>query len=127
MIELGKAKKTIFLCQYLNSLETRREIQEGLNVVENWNSANSFIFFARSSEFATNDRQAQEISVLALHLLQVSMVYVNTLMIQRILQEPEWKNRMQTEDLRALTPLIYEHVNPYGSFELDLNTRLAID
>ena len=43
---------------------------EGLNVVENWNSANSFIFYGRSSEISTNDRQAQEVSVLALHLLQ---------------------------------------------------------
>jgi TnpA family transposase len=127
LVELGKAVKTIFLCHYLHSLELRREIQEGLNVVENWNSANSFIFYGRSSEIATNDRQAQEISVLALHLLQVCMVYVNTLMIQRILLQPNWTNRMELEDLRALTPLIYAHVNPYGRFDLDMEMRLPLD
>jgi TnpA family transposase len=127
LVELGKAVKTIFLCQYLHSLELRREIQEGLNVVENWNSANSFIFYGRSSEISTNDRQAQEISVLALHLLQVCMVYTNTLMIQRILLQPDWANRMQPEDLRALSPLIYAHVNPYGRFDLNMETRLPID
>jgi hypothetical protein len=26
----------------------------------------------------------------------------------------------------ALTPLIWEHVNPYGRFDLDMNTRLAL-
>jgi hypothetical protein len=31
------------------------------------------------------------------------------------------------EDLRALTPLIYAHVNPYGRFELDMETRLLLD
>src|SRR6185369_5308060 len=36
LAELGKALKTIFLCQYLQSPELRREIQEGLNVIENW-------------------------------------------------------------------------------------------
>jgi TnpA family transposase len=36
--ELGKVIKTIFLCRYLHSEELRREINEGLNVVENWNS-----------------------------------------------------------------------------------------
>ena len=41
--ELGKASKTIFLCRYLNSMELRREINKGLNVIENWNSANDFI------------------------------------------------------------------------------------
>jgi len=26
----------------------------------------------------------------------------------------------------ALTPLIWEHVNPYGRFELDMTTRLPL-
>jgi len=26
----------------------------------------------------------------------------------------------------ALTPLIWEHVNPYGRFDLDMNARLAL-
>ncbi len=66
-------------------------------------------------------------SVLALHLLQISLVYVNTLMIQQVRNEPSWRSRMKLEDFRALTPLIYAHVNPYGIFELDMNTRLPID
>ncbi len=116
LAELGKAVKTIFLCDFLHSLELRREIHEELNVIENWNSANSFIFYARSSEIATNNREEQEIAVLSMHLLQMCMVYINTLMIQQVLAEPDWQNRLEPEDLRALTPLIYAHVNPYGRF-----------
>lgn len=67
--ELGKAIKTIFLCQYLHSEAMHREIHEGLNVIEQWNGANDFVFFAHRSEFVSSRREDQEVSILALHLL----------------------------------------------------------
>ena len=65
--------------------------------------------------------------MLGLHLLQISLVYINTLLIQRVLSEPEWMQKMGPNELRALTPLIYAHVNPYGIFRLNMDERLSIE
>src|SRR6202045_641882 len=67
-----------------------------------------------------------EISMLALHLIQNCMVYINTLMIQKLLAQPHWQGKLTPRDYAALTPLIWEHVNPYGRFDLDMNARLAL-
>jgi len=125
--ELGKAVKTVFLCRYLHDEGLRREIHEGLNVIEQWNGANDFVFFARRGELASNRREDHEVSMLALHLLQNCMIYVNTLMLQQVLAQPHWRQKLEPRDLSALTPLIWEHVNPYGRFELDMNARILLD
>ena len=54
------------------------------------------------------------------------MVYINTLMLQQVLAEPEWTGRLTPVDLRALPPLFYAHVNPYGTFELDMAARIPL-
>jgi Tn3 transposase DDE domain len=66
------------------------------------------------------------ISMLALHLIQNCTVYINTLMIQKVLAQPHWQGRLTPRDYAALTSLIWEHVNPYGRFDLDMNARLAL-
>lgn len=121
-------KRTMFLCRYLQSEALRQEVQEALST---WLNAGTEPTASSSSakggEVATNRLEDQEVSVLSLHLLQTALVYVNTLMIQKVLAEEEWMGRMGEEDFRALTPLIHSHVNPYGSFELDMDKRLPID
>jgi hypothetical protein len=65
--------------------------------------------------------------MLSLHLLQVSLVYVNTLMIQQVLAEPEWLGWLTAVDLRALSPLKWQHVNPYETFTLNMRERIPLE
>lgn len=127
MLELGRAERTAYLCKYLSIKELRIEIEEVLNVIENWNSGNNFIFFGKRGIISSNDEVDQELSILALHLQQLSLTYVNTLMVQQVIKKEEWQNRLTIEDKRALTPLFYNHINQYGTYKLDMKERLIIE
>ena len=65
--------------------------------------------------------------MLALHLLQSALVHINTLLVQRVLAEPEWRARLSDVDRRALSPLFWSNANVYGHFPLDMDRHLDLD
>ena len=65
--------------------------------------------------------------MLAMHLLQSALVLINTLLVQTVLAEPEWADRLTDADRRGLTPLFWSNINPYGTFRLDMAHRLDLD
>jgi TnpA family transposase len=126
MLEVGRAQRTIFVARLLRDRDLQREINGGLNVVENYNGVNDYIHFGKSGELASNRREEQELSMLCLQILQSSLGFVNTLMLQDVLAEPEWTDALTDADRRGLTPLFHVNMTPYGDIQLNMDRRIAL-
>ena len=124
MLETGRAQRTLFVARYLRDRELHREINAGLNVAESWNAGNSIIYFGKGGDIPANRRDEQELSVLCLRVLQAAVVYLNTLMIQDVLDEG--LAELSPDDLRGLTPLFWTNIAPYGEVRLNMKSRLAL-
>jgi TnpA family transposase len=124
--EVGRAVKSVFIAEYIASEALRREIHEGLQVVENWNSANTDLFYGKDGVLGGTDRENQEVSMLALHLLQSALVFVNTILVQSVRKDPAWADRLTDADRRALSPLLWTHANLYGTIQIDMDIHLDL-
>ena len=48
-------------------------------------------------------------------------------MVQSILNDPGWADRLSPEDMRGLSPFLCLYINPRGRFELDLDERIDFE
>jgi len=82
-----------------------------------WNSVNGFNPLCKGESFRPTAEESRKSPCFA-YICQLCLVYINTLMMQQYFGEPAWHERMQAEDFRGLTPLVYSHVTPYELFSL---------
>jgi hypothetical protein len=45
---------------------------------------------------------------------------INAILVEQTVAQHQLREQFSGDDRRALTPLFFEHVNPYGPFDLDV-------
>jgi hypothetical protein len=95
--------------------------------VEHWHSASTDIFCGKVGDLTGDGRESVEVSALALHLVQASIAYLNTILIWAVVRDLKWRKKLTAIDLRGLSALFWTNVNLYGRLELDMSQHLDLN
>ncbi|WP_424532502.1 Tn3 family transposase [Sphaerisporangium viridialbum] len=49
-----------------------------------------------------------------------ALVFVNTVLVQSLLKDPAWADRLTDADRRALSPLFWSHADLYGTIQIEV-------
>ncbi|EAZ58845.1 Tn3 transposase DDE-like domain protein [Bordetella bronchiseptica 00-P-2730] len=115
--ELGRIERTLFILDWLQSVELRRRVHAGLNKGEARNALARAVFFNRLGEIRDRSFEQQRYRASGLNLVTAAIVLWNTVYLERA--SNALRGHGQTVDdalLQYLSPLGWEHINLTGDY-----------
>jgi TnpA family transposase len=115
--ELGRIERTLFILDWLQSVELRRRVHAGLNKGEARNALARAVFFYRLGEIRDRSFEQQRYRASGLNLVTAAIVLWNTVYLGRATNA--LRGHGQPVDdmmLQYLSPLGWEHINLTGDY-----------
>jgi TnpA family transposase len=115
--ELGRVERTLFILDWLQSVELRRRVHAGLNKGEARNALARAVFFNRLGEIRDRSFEQQRYRASGLNLLTSAIVLWNTVYLERVANTLR-KQRLDLDEalFSYLSPLGWEHINLTGDY-----------
>lgn len=120
--EYGKIPKTISILRYAISEDHRREIGTQLNKGEAVNELQRFLHLGRAGKIYVRYLEEQENHFGCLNLLINIVIIWNTVYMSAIIDKLRSEgNDINDDELKHLSPVRQEHINPYGKYRFNLD------
>jgi TnpA family transposase len=114
---LGLIVKTIYILRYVHEEDLRRRVQLQLNRGESRHALARWLFFANRGEFRSGDYEEIMNKASCLSLLSNAVLVWNTMAIMKIITQLRAAGEnIVDEDLARISPLMYQHVIPNGTY-----------
>ena len=126
LLEYGRLVKTNFILRYLNSEDYRRRINTQLNKGEKLHDLRRFLFFAYQGFIRQSQDENLANQSTCLTLVTNAVVAWNTVYMQEAIKQLKLEGREINEaDFVHLSPARFEHINPYGRYEFDVDKTFS--
>jgi TnpA family transposase len=123
--EYGKLIKTNFILKYYADEELRRAIHTQLNKGEAVNGLRDFLTFANEGIIRKKQLEEQMIQASCITLLSNIVMTWNTVYMNEIIRQLiDEGYSINNDDLSRLSPARFQHINPYGKLEFNVEIEL---
>jgi len=121
--ELGRVIRTVFLLQYISSMQLRKEITAVTNIVEAYHKFAKWFFFGGFGILAKNDPIEQEKAIKYKDLIANAVVFQNVVDLTDILRNLQKEGYLvNRDDVAMISPYITAHVKRFGDYLIDMET-----
>ena len=124
--ELGRIERTLFILDWLQSVELRRRVHAGLNKGEARNALARAVFFNRLGEIRDRGFEQQRYRAGGLNLVTTAVVLWNTVYLERAANALRGNGHAVDDALlQYLSPLGWEHINLTGDYLWRSSTKIG--
>jgi TnpA family transposase len=124
--ELGRIERTLFILDWLQSVELRRRVHAGLNKGEARNALARAVFFNRLGEIRDRGFEQQRYRASGLNLVTAAIVLWNTVYLERATSALHGHDQAVDDGLlQYLSPLGWEHINLTGDYLWRSSARIG--
>jgi len=115
--ELGRIERTLFILEWLQSVDFRHRVTAGLNKGESRNALARAVFLNRLGEIRDRSYEQQRYRADGLTLVTSAIVLWNTVYMERATEALNRENKeLNAEWYQYLSPLGWEHINLTGDY-----------
>ena len=128
-IKSGRVIRTMFILEYLTSVDMQRDIQRMTNKVEGFNHFNEWFVIGSRGVITDNNPDEFDKRMKYRDLMANSVIWQTAIDLTKVVQDiaatGKWK--ITLDDLEMLSPYITRHYKRFGEFVIELDKAITVN